>query len=103
MTDHGDRSAPEPDIELLTGPSLDLEPLTVEHADEMHALLDDPTLHTFTGGQPADVHELRARYARQVLGRSPDGSQRWLNWIVRHRGTGRAVGTVQATATTADG
>lgn len=103
MPEHGDRSAPELDIQLLTAPSLDLEPLTVEHADELHRLLDDPALHTFTGGQPADIHELRARYARQVLGRSPDGSQRWLNWVVRDRDTGRAVGTVQATVTTADG
>ena len=103
MADDGDRSAPEPDIELLTGPSLDLEPLTVQHADEMHCLLDDPALHAFTGGSPAGLEELRERYARQADGRSPDGSQRWLNWVVRHRDTSRAVGAVQATVTTADG
>ena len=31
------------------------------------------------------------------MGRSPDGAQRWLNWIVRRREDGRAIGTVQAT------
>lgn len=37
------------------------------------------------------------RYTRQVVGRSPDGSQRWLNWVLRHRDNGQAVGTTQAT------
>jgi len=32
-----------------------------------------------------------------VVGRSPDGSQRWLNWVLRRRVDGRAVGTLQAT------
>lgn len=74
-----------------------LEPLRVEHADEMAPLLDDPTLHTFIGGEPPTTRELRARYARQVVGRSPDGLERWLNWIVRRHDTGQAVGFVQAT------
>ncbi|MHB1773000.1 MAG: GNAT family N-acetyltransferase, partial [Acidimicrobiales bacterium] len=60
-------------------------------------LLDDPQLYRFTGGRPATVSELRDSYCRQVVGRSPDGSQRWLNWIVRRENTGQAVGTVQAT------
>ena len=32
-----------------------------------------------------------------MVGRSTDGSQRWLNWVVRRRADERAVGTVQAT------
>jgi len=76
---------------------LALEPLRVEDADEMAPLLDDPGLHTFTGGQPATLQELRARYTQQIVGRPPDGSQRWLNWIVRRRDDGQAVGFVQAT------
>lgn len=74
-----------------------LEPLRVEHADEMAPLLDDPTLHTFVGGKPATLLELRSRYVRQVVGQPADGSQRWLNWIVRRRDDGQAVGFVQAT------
>ncbi|MBC8091625.1 MAG: GNAT family N-acetyltransferase [Pseudonocardia sp.] len=61
----------------------------------MAPLLDDPALHAFTGGTPATLGELRERYGRQVVGTSPDGSERWLNWIVR--GGGTAVGYVQAT------
>jgi RimJ/RimL family protein N-acetyltransferase len=63
----------------------------------MAPVLDDPTLHTFIGGNPATLQELHVRYAQQVVGQSPDGSQRWLNWIVRRRDDGQAVGFVQAT------
>src|SRR3954468_22439885 len=72
-----------------------LEPLTPAHADELAPLLADRALYEFTGGEPPSVAELRARYERQARGRSPDGSQRWLNWIVRCEG--EAVGYVQAT------
>jgi RimJ/RimL family protein N-acetyltransferase len=76
---------------------LDLEPLRVEHARELAAVLADPALHAFIGGQPSSESELAARYARQAAGRSPDGRQGWLNWVVRGRETREAVGTVQAT------
>lgn len=77
-----------------------LEPLTPDHADELAPVLDDESLHRFIGGEPLGAEGLRARFERQIVGRSPDGSQRWLNWTVRERRTGRAVGTVQATVTT---
>lgn len=72
-----------PEVQRLRGKRLEMEPLRPEHADEMAPLLDDAELHTFIGGQPATRDELRDHYTRQVVGRSPDGSQRWLNWIVR--------------------
>jgi RimJ/RimL family protein N-acetyltransferase len=87
----------------LRSERLVLEPLRVEHADEMAPLLDDPTLHTFTGGKPATLQELRSRYAQQVVGQPPDGSQHWLNWIARRRDNGQAVGFVQATISEQDG
>ncbi len=71
----------------------------MEHADEMARLLDDPALHRFIGGEPASAVALHERYTRQVVGHSPDGSQRWLNWVVRRRDAGQAVGTTQATVT----
>jgi RimJ/RimL family protein N-acetyltransferase len=92
------RLAPEP----LTTEHLVLDPLRVEDAEEMAPLLDDPGLHTYIGGVPATVDELRDRYRRQVGGRSPDGAQRWLNWVVRSRDSGHAVGTVQATISVQD-
>jgi len=86
-----------PDPTLLATARLDLEPLQVEHAREMAGVLDDPALHEYTGGQPATFEQLHRQYSRQVLGRSPDGSQRWFSWVLRHRSDRRAVGTVQAT------
>jgi RimJ/RimL family protein N-acetyltransferase len=74
-----------------------LDPLTVEHAHEMVDVLAFPELYAFIGGRPPSLAELRARYASQAVGRSPDGSECWLNWIVRHRQTSAAVGFVQAT------
>jgi len=65
---------------VLNGERVCLEPLRVEHAEELAPVLEDPLLHIFLGGEPADRDQLRARYRRQVVGRSPDGSQRWLNW-----------------------
>jgi RimJ/RimL family protein N-acetyltransferase len=76
---------------------LDLEPLTVAHAAELASLLDDIALHDFTGGAPLSAAALAARYARLSERRSPAGDQLWGNWAVRLRGTGTAVGTVQAT------
>ncbi|MCM0676475.1 GNAT family N-acetyltransferase [Micromonospora phytophila] len=86
-----------PAAEIISTERLVLEPLRVEHAEELAPILDDPGLHEYTGGLPASPDELRERYRRQVTGHSPDGTQGWLNWIVRHRDTGAAVGTVQAT------
>lgn len=83
----------------LDSARLHLEPLTVNHADEMLAVLDDPELHVFISGRPATREELRARYEQLVVGHSRDGSERWLNWVIRRRDDGRPVGTVQATVT----
>lgn len=76
---------------------LRLDPLCAEDAAELAPLLDDEALHAFTGGRPAAPAELREQYVRQSTGISPDGSQGWLNWVVRLAGTGVPVGTVQAT------
>ncbi|KJY35466.1 acetyltransferase [Streptomyces sp. NRRL S-444] len=90
-------SALWPVADRLTTPRLSLEPLRTEHASEAFPLFDDARLHTWTGGEPSSLEELRARYARQAAGRSPDGSQGWLNWMLRRTEDGLLVGTVQAT------
>ena len=83
----------------IESPRLRLEPLRPEHAAELAPLLDDDRLHAFTGGAPLSPAELERRYARLAAGRSPDGRQGWLNWVVRRRDDDAAVGTVQATLT----
>jgi RimJ/RimL family protein N-acetyltransferase len=77
-----------------------LEPVGVGHAEEMVPVLADRSLYAFTGGEPPTLGELRARYERQATGRSPDGVEAWLNWIVRRRDDGRAIGFVQAAIST---
>lgn len=74
-----------------------LEPLTAAHAAELAPLLDDPSLHEFTGGAPLSPAALTARYARLTARRSPGGGQLWGNWVLRVAATGAAAGTVQAT------
>ena len=81
--------------EPLASARLLLEPLTVEHAPSMLAVLAEPSLYEFTGGSPPTQAELSARYARQSTGSSPDGSQRWLNWVVLLGE--KPIGYVQAT------
>ena len=78
---------------------LRLDPLAVADADEMADALGDAQLHRYIGGRPASRDELRDRYARMIVGRSPDGSQVWHNWTMRGLADGRAVGSVQATVT----
>ncbi len=87
----------------LMSARLSLEPLSVEHAAEMFELLNDPGLHQFVGGEPLSLTELQEQYDRQTLGRSPDGSQRWLNWVIRRLEDARPVGTVQATVSSSEG
>ena len=75
--------------------SLRLDPLRVADALEMVGVLADPGLYGVIGGAPPTLAELTEQYRRQVVGRSVDGRQVWLNWVVRVDGT--AVGYVQAT------
>ncbi|GHE37175.1 GNAT family N-acetyltransferase [Streptomyces vinaceus] len=84
--------------EPLSTNRMDLLPLRVEHAPEMARVLGDPVLHEFTGGAPLATDALRARYARLEAG-SPDPAVVWCNWVLRLRGDGPLVGTVQATVT----
>ena len=74
-----------------------LDPLDPADAAELAPLLDDPGLHEFIGGEPLTESELGARYRRLVAGAPPDAGATWLNWTVRRREDGLAVGTAQAT------
>ena len=73
-----------------------LEPQRVSHADEMFVVLCDPAIYAHENEPPASVEWLRARFARLEARRSPDGRQRWLNWVLRAV-DGTLIGYVQAT------
>jgi RimJ/RimL family protein N-acetyltransferase len=82
----------------ISTPRLDLVPLTAGDADDLFPLLDDPALGRFTGETPpADLEEVRAGFVKWEGRRSSDGSELWLNWVMRRRDDGRAIGYVQAT------
>jgi RimJ/RimL family protein N-acetyltransferase len=84
--------------EDLTTARLDLAPLTVTDADDLFPVFDDPALGRWTGETPpADVETLRRRFAAWEAGPSESSSERWLNWTMRRRDDGRAVGHVQST------
>ena len=76
---------------------LTLNPLTEADADEMVHVLGDQRMYEFTGGRPLTLDELRARYRVLAGGRSADGREWWLNWVVRTSVDGAAVGAMQAT------
>jgi len=73
-----------------------LEPLAAAHAHEMFAVLSDPAIYEFEGEPPSSVDALRHRYTLLETRRSRDGSQSWLNWVVR-LDSGELAGYVQAT------
>ena len=51
-----------PSAPTLRTARLSLEPLRVDHAEEMAPLLDDARLFDYTGGSPMTLEELRSRY-----------------------------------------
>ena len=80
---------------LIAG-SLRLEPQCQAHAEEMFAVLRDPAIYEFENEAPLSVDVLRDRYARMELRLSPDGTEHWLNWVIRLPG-GELAGFLQAT------
>lgn len=77
---------------------LRLEPLRESHAAELFELLSDPRMYTFVPQDPPEsLAWLAARYKRLETRRSTDGSEEWLNWVVRSKADGACIGTVQVT------
>ena len=97
------RLASCPTTPILESDDLVLEPLHIQHAEEMAPLLDDEGLHTFIGGEPATLDQLRSVYRLQIGGRSPDGTEMWFTWVLRRKDTLEAAGYVQATITMEEG
>jgi RimJ/RimL family protein N-acetyltransferase len=83
-------------MRIVLTPRLCLEPQIAAHAVEMFAVLSDPAIYEFENAPPASVEWLRQRFSRLETRRSPDGSEHWLNWVVRLPSSG-LVGYVQAT------
>ena len=86
-------------MRIVAGEGVTLEPQLASHAAELYAVISDPTLYAFIDNkEPASEAVLRERLARLESRRSPDGTEHWLNWVVRNT-AGEVVGYVQATVT----
>ncbi len=73
-----------------------LEPQLQTHAAEMFEVLADPAIYEFENEPPPSAQWLAERF-RRLESRGPDdGSEQWLNWVVRLP-AGALAGYVQAT------
>ena len=73
-----------------------LEPQTVAHAEEMFQVLSDPAIYEYENAAPASLEWLRERYRKLETRRSANGTQHWLNWVIRIPSR-ELIGYVQAT------
>jgi RimJ/RimL family protein N-acetyltransferase len=77
-----------PSLRMIATQRLELDPQLAEHADEMFVLLQDPALYHYENEAPRSVERLRERFARLESRMSADGTEAWLNWVVRLPGVG---------------
>jgi len=75
---------------------LSLEPQLTAHAADMFEILCDPAIYQFENEPPSSLAWLADRYLRLESRQSADGSQQWLNWVIRVP-DGAVAGYVQAT------
>lgn len=73
-----------------------LEPLVRSHAPVLYAALLDPAIYEFENEPPASLEAFAQRCAWLESRASLDGTEQWLNWVVRLPG-GEVAGHVQAT------
>ena len=88
---------PEDEAWTLESGRLVLSPMVRDDAEDLFGLRRDPTLYRFTGGAPpASADDVQQRIRLLEGRRSPEGDELWLNWTLRLRSSGEAVGYVQA-------
>ena len=83
-------------MRTIAGNGLTLEPQTVAHAERMFVVLSDPAIYEYENEPPPSLEWLCTRFAKLESRQSADGSEQWLNWVIRIP-TSDLVGYVQAT------
>lgn len=75
-----------------------IEPRQPHHAAELFLIMSDPLLYEYVdvAHRPATADALRERIERNASGKSPDGSQDWLAWVIKNE-LGHIVGYLTAT------
>ena len=86
-------------MQTIATARLTLEPQVEAHAAQMFAVLSDPAIYEYENAPPESLEWLRTRFARLESRVSPDGSEKWLNWVIR-TGPAQLAGYVQATIRT---
>jgi len=76
---------------------LSFEALTAAHAAELAPFLSDPALWRWIAREPLPEADVARRFAALSVVERRNG-ERWLNWVVRRRADGQAVGQVEVTA-----
>ena len=83
-------------MQIVKAGDLTLEPQVAAHADAMFVVLSDPALYEYENQAPLSVQGLRERFLALESRQSRDGSQQWLNWVIRQPSS-ELIGYVQAT------
>jgi [ribosomal protein S5]-alanine N-acetyltransferase len=75
-----------------------LQPLTAAHAELLFGVMQDHALYAFIATPyPTDLEFYRQRLKTLCKCTSADGEEQWLNWTLRLRVDGAAIGYIQAT------
>jgi len=83
-------------MRVVDAGSLTLEPQIAAHAEAMFVVLNDPAIYAYENAPPASIERLRERFRKLETRQSPDGREKWLNWVIRLPSF-ELIGYVQAT------
>jgi RimJ/RimL family protein N-acetyltransferase len=83
-------------MRAVAADGLVLEPQTAAHAEAMFVVLSDPAIYEYENEPPRSLEWLRDRFRKLESRVSPDGTEQWLNWVIRLPGS-ELAGYVQAT------
>ncbi|HMI92050.1 MAG TPA: GNAT family N-acetyltransferase, partial [Polyangiales bacterium] len=82
----------------ITSPRLRGEPVELRHAPAMTRALSDPRIWRYLPDGAPTLERLERQYAFLTAGKSPDGTEHWLTWILFEHGTAPdPIGFIQAT------
>jgi RimJ/RimL family protein N-acetyltransferase/NAD-dependent dihydropyrimidine dehydrogenase PreA subunit len=90
----------------ITSQRLRAEPVALRHAAAMAGVLRDPRIWQHLPDEPPALDQLERQYAFLSAGKSPDGAEHWLTWILFEReppaepgprGEREPIGFIQAT------
>lgn len=84
-------------LTILLTQRLRIEPLQAAHAPLVLQPLQDLRLYNHIPQTPPSAEALQRRYDFLSKGASPDGREKWLNWVAFGLHTDAAIGTFQAT------